>query len=70
MTAAPDSRVQRDPPTIRDMESVVSLLAKWSRRVGPTGAGELTRPREPAVDTERRLVRRLKAHFQGNGHAP
>lgn len=52
------------------MESGLSPLAKWFRRVDPTGAGELGRPREAAVDTERRLVRRLKAHFRGNGHAP
>jgi hypothetical protein len=51
------------------MEFVLSLLAKWFRAVDPSAAREPTRPREPSLHTERRLARRLKAHFRGKGHA-
>ena len=45
------------------MESVLSLLSKWSRLMDSTSGSGVPRLAEPTSDTERRLVRRLKAYF-------
>ena len=64
---AMDSTTERKPSNLPDMKFVISLLSNWFRRVELPLRKRWPRPVEPAQDTERRLVRKLEAHFGRRG---